>query len=251
MQLGAEITVFERPHHQRIAHILFSLNADILTSHQCWFGGGTSIALRYGEYRESIDMDFMVSNAEGYRELRHLLTKGDGIGPITRIGSQPLQLDREIRADQYGIRTQIRMDGQSVKFEIVREARISFEIPRLEDSVCGVQSLTNLDLAASKILSNSDRHADDGVFSRDIIDLAMMGLKKPELESAIEKSKQAYGPSVVTDLARAIERLEQRQGWLERCMRAMDIQLPKAVIWEKIRRIRRNLKAAAQPSPTS
>lgn len=44
--------MFERPHHQRIA-------------------------LRHGEYRESVDIDFLVSDAAGYRELRQLVKATD------------------------------------------------------------------------------------------------------------------------------------------------------------------------------
>lgn len=54
---------FERPHHQRIAHVLAAMNWDALRQHGCLFGGGTRIALRYGEYRESVDIDFLVSDA--------------------------------------------------------------------------------------------------------------------------------------------------------------------------------------------
>jgi hypothetical protein len=63
--------MFKRPHHQRIAHVL--------AQHHCWFGGGTCIALRYGEYRESVDIDFLISDAAGYREIRQMLT-GHGHG---------------------------------------------------------------------------------------------------------------------------------------------------------------------------
>lgn len=52
--------MFERPHHQRIAHVLAALDGDVLRQHGCLFGGGTCIALRYGEYRESVDIDFLV-----------------------------------------------------------------------------------------------------------------------------------------------------------------------------------------------
>ncbi len=50
--------MFNRPHHQRIAKVLGSLNADLLKQYNCLFAGGTAIALRYGEYRESVDIDF-------------------------------------------------------------------------------------------------------------------------------------------------------------------------------------------------
>lgn len=236
--------MFERPHHQRIAHVLAALNGDVLRQHGCLFGGGTCIALRHGEYRESVDIDFLVSDPVGYRELRQLLTGTEGLNALVRPGAPPLVMLREVRADQYGLRTLVQMDGQAIKFEIVREARMALEAPGKDDVVCGIATLTPLDLAASKLLANSDRQADDGVFSRDVIDLAMMALRLPLLQAALAKAEQAYGPAVARDLAKAIDRLQQRQGWLERCMQAMAMTLPKAALWQKVRALRRLLKPA-------
>lgn len=236
--------MFERPHHQRIAHVLAALDGDVLRQQACLFAGGTCIALRYGEYRESVDIDFLVSDAAGYRELRQLLTGSDGLNALVRKGAQPLEILREVRADQYGLRTVVQMDGQAIKLEIVREARMVLEAPGKDDVVCGIATLTPLDLAASKLLANSDRQADDGVFSRDVIDLAMMSLRLPLLRTALAKAEQAYGPAVARDLAKAIDRLQERQGWLERCMLAMAITLPKAVLWQKTRALRKLLKPA-------
>ena len=233
----------ERPHHQRIAHVLNALDGAALRQYGCLFGGGTCIALRYGEYRESVGIDFLVSDAAGYRELRHLLTGQGGLAAITHAHAAPLVALREIRADQYGIRTQVQMDGQAIKLEIVREARITLEPPVAGDTLCGVSTLTWLDLAASKLLANSDRQADDGVFSRDVIDLAMMGLPLPTLRAARDKAAQAYGASVTRDLGKAIDRLQNRTGWLERCIQAMAMQLPKAVLWQKVRALRRIVSA--------
>lgn len=53
--------MFKRPHHQRIAKVLEALDAAVLAGYGVFFGGGTAIALRYGEYRESVDIDFLVS----------------------------------------------------------------------------------------------------------------------------------------------------------------------------------------------
>ena len=236
-----EHRVFERPHHRRIAHVLYALDEDLLRQHGCLFGGGTCIALRHGEYRESVDMDFLVSDAVGYRELRHLLTGHGGLATLTRPGAPALNAVREIRADQYGIRTQVQMDGTAIKFEIVREARITLQTPGPQDTVCGVSTLTATDLATSKLLANSDRHADDGVFSRDVIDLAMMAPSLPLLRSALAKAEAAYGASVARDLSTAIDRLAQRTGWLERCMAAMGMTVPRAVVWQRIRALRRVL----------
>jgi hypothetical protein len=111
--------------------------------------------------------------------------------------------------------------------------------------VCGIGTLSRLDLATSKLLANSDRQADDGVFSRDVIDLAMMELRLPALRMVLAKATQAYGPAVGRDLTKAIDRLQERHGWLERCMQAMAMAMtmPKAVLWQKVGALRRVLKA--------
>ena len=80
--------MFERPHHRRIARVLAAMDADLLREANCLFGGGTAMALRFGEYRESVDMDFLVSDLDSYRRLRQLLTGEAGftreqVGKIT------------------------------------------------------------------------------------------------------------------------------------------------------------------------
>ena len=82
--LGSVPSVFERPHHQRIAHVLGALNAPLLRQSNCLFGGGAAIALKYGEYRESVDIDFLVSDVSSYRALRQLLTGPLGFGALVR-----------------------------------------------------------------------------------------------------------------------------------------------------------------------
>lgn len=119
---------------------------------------------------------------------------------------------------------------------------MALQAPGKADMVCGIATLTLLDLAASKLLANSDRHADDGVFSRDVIDLAMMNLRLPQLQAALAKAELAYGTAVSRDLARAIDRLQERAGWLERCMQAMAMTLPKAVVWQRVRSLRKLVK---------
>jgi len=235
---------FERPHHQRIAHVLQALDAPLLRAHACWFGGGTAIALLYGEYRESVDIDFLVSDLGHYRALRQALTGPRGLGFLVREGAPPLEQAAEVRADQYGIRGRVAMDGQRIKFEIVLEGRMALALPGEEDQVCGVATLRPLDLAASKLLANSDRWPDDGVFSRDLIDLAMMRPPLRLLRQAAAKAEGAYGDAVLRDLGRAIERMQQRTGWLERCMQAMAMAGPPAVLWQRIRALRRVLPAA-------
>lgn len=233
--------MFKLPHHQRIALVLSALNGSILKENNCLFGGGTVIALRYGEYRESIDIDFLVSDVASYRNLRQLLTGKSGISAIVREGVGALVQVRDIRADQYGIRTMLQVENRTIKFEIILEGRIELALPQISDVICDISTLTTLDMAATKLLANSDRWNDDGVFNRDIIDLAMMNPSLSLLRLAVAKAEIAYGQAIRRDLDRSIDRLQSRNDWLERCMQVMSMELPKAVLWQKLRKLRRVL----------
>jgi hypothetical protein len=231
--------LFEREHHRRVASVLQALDARLLHAHQCLFGGGTALALRYGEYRESVDIDFLVSHREGYRALRQLLSGKTGVQAISRAGldlAPVFSQTREVRADQYGLRTMLRVADVEIKFEIVLEARITLDAPGAGDLVCGVATLTPVDAAASKLLANSDRWRDDAVLSRDLIDLAMMAPPKALLRQAIAKAQGAYGASIEADLRHAIQTLRERPHHLDQCMQAMRMTtVPKALLWKRIK----------------
>ena len=228
--------MFEREHHRRVATVLEALDGDLLKANACLFGGGTAIALRHGEYRESIDIDFLVSDLAGYRALRQRLTGPDGIRAIARPKQAAPDQVREMRADQYGVRTMLRVDGVEIKFEVVLEARITLAEPGANDRICGVATLTLLDMVTSRLLANADRWRDDAVLSRDLIDLAMMQPTKKLLKLAIAKAKTAYGDSVETALAKAIEDLRDRPHRLDHCMQALRMTtVPKALLWKRIK----------------
>jgi hypothetical protein len=235
--------LFEREHHRRIASVLESFDAGLLAAHHCLFGGGTAIVLRNGEYRESQDLDFLVSSLEGYRALRQRLTGKKGIQALARPGAT-LEALREVRADQYGLRTMLRVEDLEIKFEIVFEGRITLEPPGNDDQLCGVATLTLLDMATSKLLANSDRWADDAVQSRDLIDLAMLNPPRKLLAEAIAKAKAAYGDSIDRDLGAAIDRVRRRPARLDDCMQALQMTtVPKALLWQRIKTLDRRRTA--------
>lgn len=236
--------VFERLHHRRIAKLLESLDGELLRRHGCWFGGGTAIALRCGEFRESVDVDFLVSDPAGYRAIRQYLRGARDLSPLSRSTHAPAVLEREARIDQYGIRAFALVEGAGIKFEIVNEGRIQFDTPSRSDVVCGIATLSTGDLASSKLLANSDRWADDSVFARDAIDLAMLDLPPRRLAPALEKAIAAYGNSVMEDMQAALQRLRERPGWLQRCMAALSIRLPPAVMQQRLRHLARRLERA-------
>ena len=230
--------MFERPHHRSIASVLQTLDAEKLAGYACMFGGGTAIALAYGEYRESVDIAFVVSSLPHYRQLRQLLTGSSGINALLRPG-MALEQTRELRADQYGLRTLVKVDGVQIKLEIILEGRITLGAPLDADNICGVATLTALDKATCKLLANSDRWRDDAVMSRDLIDLAMMQPKPALLAAAITKAKTAYGDSITTDLTKAINYLQEHPHRLDACMQAMHMTgVAKAVLWKRIRALK-------------
>lgn len=224
--------------------MLQALEPQALATHRCYFGGGTAMALKHGEYRESVDIDFLVSDIAGYRELRQSLPAARSLKPLLRPGMD-LGLARDIRADQYGIRTMVRSGEALIKFEIVLEGRIELAQPGDADRICGVAVLCALDLAAEKLLANADRWPDDSVFSRDLIDLAMQRAPRQLLLDACAKAEGAYGQSVRQSVALAVQALRKRPGRLESCMKALGMTaVTQAQLWQAIRRLERTLPAS-------
>jgi len=183
--------MFKREHHRRIHGVLNSMNSELLMQASCYFGGGTAVVLALNEYRESVDIDFLCASVDGYRLLRSRIYE-EGLAGLFQ--SKLKQL-RDVRMDQYGIRTVLEVDGFPIKFEIVREGRI--ELDGDMDGLLKVPVLSRSDMFAEKLLANADRGLDAATLSRDLIDLAMMIDAWGEIPSeAWQKARTAYGDSV-------------------------------------------------------
>lgn len=231
--------MFEREHHRRIATLLESLDAQVLLDHACLFGGGTAVALSHGEYRESVDVDFVCSSVAGYRGLRERVGQSGMAWAFIRA----LPLRREPRVDQYGIRCAVDVGGLPVKLEIVFEARVDLAAPRERDRICGVWTMTAVDLTATKLMANADRWADDAVMSRDLIDLAMLAGQDGSLSAeAAAKSRKAYGSSIDLAFAEARQHLLDRPQRLKTCMRALGMTMRETALRRRI--VRLDLPAA-------
>ncbi|HJN52180.1 MAG: nucleotidyl transferase AbiEii/AbiGii toxin family protein [Pseudomonadales bacterium] len=191
---------FTRPRHRTVLRALENLNASFLESSGCYFGGGTRIVLELGEYRESMDIDFMCADRDGYRKLRGTISDSS-LGEIG--GALPLW--REVRADMYGIRTFVDVAGQPVKFEIISEGRISIDCMTIDG--VPVASLSHASCLAEKLLANSDRGNDTSTRSRDLIDLAFMIASWPKrsVSEGMELAESAYGHVIKRDLENALQ----------------------------------------------
>src|SRR6476646_10066411 len=96
-------SLFRRLHHQRVAEVLSMLDAPLLAQHGCWFGGGTAITMANGEFRESVDIDFLVSDQQSYRQLRQLVRDRG----LEALATRELDLARAPTVDGYGIRSSV------------------------------------------------------------------------------------------------------------------------------------------------
>lgn len=210
---------FRRPRHRTVAAALASMNAPFLKQAQCYFGGGTRIVLELGEYRESEDLDFLCSSPAGYRALRSTVME-DSLGAIM---ATPVPLAREVRADRYGIRTFLDIDGSKVKIEIVLEGRV-----RLQGEPCiglPVHCLDRVSCFAEKFLANADRGNDTAMLGRDVIDLAYMveGWGTAAARQGAALARQAYGEVVDRAAKASAKALLERKDYLKRCISALSI----------------------------
>ena len=210
--------MFERPHHRRIFQVLSQMDPDFLRAAACCFGGGTCLALVLGEYRESVDIDFLCAATEGYRAIRSTVSAGS-LGALFKV--QP-RLLREVRADRYGIRTILDVEGVPIRFEVVLEGRIPLRCEAVD--LLQVPVLARTDLFAEKLLANCDRWADRSTFARDVLDLLVMTAHwGPIPAEAIEIAGKAYGPAAQTAFERAAQALADDPAYLARCFDALSV----------------------------
>lgn len=226
------LTVFRKQRHKAIATVLSMLDARLLEKEKCLFGGGTAMALMFGEYRTSFDLDFLVADQESFGQLRTLV-RTDGLLSLFRKDSRELLEARSARIDQYGIRSSIAFLGQEYKFEIVREARIQFENISFSSDVAGVKALSETDLIAEKLMANSDRYSDPGVFSRDLIDLAFAPVGNLRVHAGFEKAEGAYGKAIEKDFREAFLYLTDNSR-LERSIAALEIEDSPALVLKRL-----------------
>jgi hypothetical protein len=192
----------KRQEHGVILEALHLMDQNFLVANGCWFRGGTAIVLKLDEYRQSLDVDFLCSDADGYRALRNAAVERG----IRAFFPKPVETVRHFKSDQYGLRAALSLHGQTIKFEIIREARI--QLRGHIDEQLGLPMLLVPDLFAEKLLANADRCHDRSVAYRDAIDLGMLVIGFGNIpDEAITKALNAYGADVPRKLAWATYKL--------------------------------------------
>jgi hypothetical protein len=209
--------MYRRPQNVKIALALSAMDALLLQEAKCYFAGGTAISLQLDEYRRSDDIAFLCADADGYRRLRESVFDHG----LKEIFPRGIDLLREQRSDQYGVRAIFRVDGQPIKFEIVREARIQVACAASPD--LPVPCLAREDLYAEKLLANVDRYLDGSALSRDILDLMVMEQRwGPIPTESRKKAERAYGVAVKKAYTKAKRDLRENRVLFEDRLRSLD-----------------------------
>ncbi|WP_245428592.1 nucleotidyl transferase AbiEii/AbiGii toxin family protein [Kumtagia ephedrae] len=136
-------------------------------------------------------MSILCADTNGYREIRNSVVGG---GTRKLFGEDVVSV-REPRADAYGIRMFLEQAGQPIKFEIIREARITLS-GALDDRL-GVPVLGLVDMFAEKLLANADRCMDRSAAYRDAVDLGRLVEAHGRIPAeSLEKAMHAYGADI-------------------------------------------------------
>ena len=115
--------MFTNEHHQLIHRVLNTLDPEPFVEHSCFFGGGTLLALAYGEYRTSVDIDFLCSAPFGPIKEHFRNRKPAALGNLQT---------SEIRVEKDKISFFVIDGSTNLKFEILQEDRIVLENQHLE-----------------------------------------------------------------------------------------------------------------------
>jgi hypothetical protein len=222
--------MFRREQHRKVLALLAAFDAGLLSRCNFLFGGGTRIALELDEYRDSHDIDFLCSDAEGYAELR-FAASSRGYDALFRPEARgDVSLPREMRIDQYGIRFPAEIGASVIRVELIREARIDLDAG-VRLPWCPVSCLPVADCYAEKLLANSDRWADRQVLSRDLIDLSVLRRRiGPIPDSAWEKVDGAYRAAGRADLLKALLAFLEDGHHRQRCFQGLNVENPAEIL---------------------
>lgn len=218
---------FQYPEHNKILQILQAVNPDFLEDCSIAFGDGTMLALAYGEYRLSRDLDFLSPYGEAFSQLRKsVFDQGyEALFDLNRCDN--LSFPRDMRTDRDGVRFAVQNGETIFKFEVVAEGRIALE-PSIHPEWSPVPCLSLVDQVAGKLLANGDRWADKSVDSRDLIDLAILKGKTSFPEAALTKAESAY--PTIEPLRRSIRAFQSNPQYRSRCYKRLQIKSPAVVI---------------------
>lgn len=213
---------YRRALHQRIATVLSRMDPVFLEKAQCYFGGGTQLVMSHGEFRESRDVDFLVSSQDGLRMIRESVHERS-LGALFK---EPIHLAREVRKERDAIRTFIAEEegAPPIKFEVIVEGRIALD--GALDEALGVPILSRRCAIAEKLLANADRGLAKEHRARDMIDLAFVSLQVDDetFLAGYRLAQGPYGQSIDRALGEVLKMLELDAGYRALCIKDLLVE---------------------------
>ena len=220
---------FRHPLHNKVVQVLETVDRDFLQNCSIAFGGGTMLALAYGEYRLSRDIDFLCPYGEAFSNLRRSIfdRSYEALFDLNECKARDVSFPRDLKTDRDGVRFAVQNEDTVFKFEIVAEGRIRLDAS-MQLEWCPVPCLSLVDQVTEKLLANGDRWADRSVDSRDLIDLAILRLKTSFPEQALTKAESAY--PTVEPLKRSILAFQTAPNYRCRCYQRLQIEHPSMIV---------------------
>jgi hypothetical protein len=213
------MSTYQRKHHQLIQRCLDNFNSHYLTEHSILFGGGTRIALELGEYRESVDIDFLCRDKKSFRAVREQVTNRT-LGELVK---EDFIYSRDISFDRYGVRTFLDVDGVRIKLEFVAFDNYALEKGN-EADLFNVPFIDRTSCFITKLLANADRWMQKPY--KDIFDLIVMSENWGEIPpEAYAEAHTHYGIDAVNNsLRRALQNLLNNHDTYRREAEAMGVK---------------------------
>jgi hypothetical protein len=215
--------MFKRLHHQRIERAIGQLRLDFLRESECYFGGGTAIALLLDEYRESADIDFLCNSREGFKAVgRAVFDAGH-----KAICTDNARIAGELARGRDAIRIYIdpQDGGRPIKVEIINEGYLP--VFSSGPTLCGATRLKKEDLIATKLLANADRGLGYEKYYRDFFDIALACFHWPQTApSAFEKATNAYKNCAADGIKKVHTRLRENRDLLKEAFAHLGIEAP-------------------------
>jgi len=177
-----------------------ALNRPFLEAHQMLFAGGTLASMRYGEYRESLDLDFLCSDKRAFNDFRaNFREAGD------------LKYARDSRITKDRVQSWIDIgEDTPLKADFFYEERMT----PTPDRFNGVLCLDPASMMGCKLMACSDRGVETGSEGKDATDIIAIDLYAPPktFEEGWKKAKDAYGSWLTGQLGKMLARRSLSEG---------------------------------------
>lgn len=171
--------VWTKKHHNNIWDIMKSIDIETINKSGLVFAGGTLCALRYGEYRESVDIDFFtnIENQKNFSLFQQNIINGNN-GNILLQNQNSKYGINIIRYERNFLQLLIKNNHKNNPNEDAKDVKVEFvcsEVPLVGKTLFkGVLSLSPIASIACKLIAYKIRGKELSSQKKDLIDLLIL-----------------------------------------------------------------------------